>query len=108
FRNRSTARTSSGWRRSATSNTFDEPGGTRMKAIAASLATLSLALAATAQTPKGRAAVKPSPTLTLEDVRAVSPALGQYTERLLADDVWKRPDLTPRDRSVVTIAALIA
>lgn len=79
-----------------------------MKAIAATVATLSLALAATAQTPKGRAAAKPTTTLSLEDIRAVSPALGQYTEKLVTGDVWKRPDLTPRDRSVVTVAALIA
>ena len=43
-----------------------------------------------------------------EDVRAVAPALEAYTQDRLYGDVWKRPDLTPRDRSLVTIAALIA
>ena len=39
---------------------------------------------------------------------AVSPALERYTQGLLLGDLWKRPGLSPRDRSVVTLAALIA
>jgi 4-carboxymuconolactone decarboxylase len=46
--------------------------------------------------------------LTYEDVRAVSPALEHYTKERLLDGVWKRPGLSARDRSVVTLAALIA
>ncbi len=46
--------------------------------------------------------------LTYDDVRAVSPALEQYTKGPLLDGLWKRPELSPRDRSVVTVAALIA
>jgi 4-carboxymuconolactone decarboxylase len=46
--------------------------------------------------------------LTYDDVRAVSPALEHYTKRALLDGLWKRPELSPRDRSVVTVAALIA
>ncbi len=38
----------------------------------------------------------------------IAPALGQYTDEVLFGDVWKRPDLSPRDRSLVTISALIA
>ena len=38
----------------------------------------------------------------------VSPALEKYWERTLLGDVWKRPDLSPRDRSIITVAALIA
>jgi 4-carboxymuconolactone decarboxylase len=45
---------------------------------------------------------------TLEDVRAVAPALEKYTQSSLLGDVWKRPSLSPRDRSIVTLAALIA
>lgn len=45
---------------------------------------------------------------TLDDIRAVSPALEQYTQSRLLGDLWKRPDLSPRDRSIVTLAALIA
>src|SRR5260370_16614524 len=47
-------------------------------------------------------------TPTPEDVRAVSPALEQYTQSRLLGDLWKRRDLSPRDRSIVTLAALIA
>jgi len=38
----------------------------------------------------------------------VSPALEKYSEDTLLRDVWKRPNLSPRDRSIVTVAALIA
>src|SRR5439155_6629645 len=48
------------------------------------------------------------PMLTYEDVRKVAPALEAYTQNRLLGDVWKRPDLAPRDRSIVTLAALIA
>lgn len=41
-------------------------------------------------------------------MRNVAPALEKYTEERLIGEVWKRPDLSPRDRSVVTLAALIA
>jgi 4-carboxymuconolactone decarboxylase len=45
---------------------------------------------------------------TLADMRRVSPALEQYTQGTLLGDLWKRPDLSPRDRSIVTLATLIA
>lgn len=46
--------------------------------------------------------------LTFADVRMVSPALERYTQETLLGDVWSRPGLAPRDRSLVTVAALIA
>ena len=46
--------------------------------------------------------------LTLDDVRMVAPALERYTQRVLLGDLWKRPDLSARDRSLVTVAVLIA
>lgn len=42
------------------------------------------------------------------DIEAVSPALGRYASTRLAGDLWKRKDLSPRDRSLVTVAAVIA
>jgi len=45
---------------------------------------------------------------THDDVQTVAPALDKYTEERLLGEVWKRPDLSPRDRSIVTLAALIA
>lgn len=38
----------------------------------------------------------------------VNPALADYTDRVLFDQVWADPTLSPRDRSVVTVSALIA
>lgn len=49
-----------------------------------------------------------SPYAAADDLRSVSPALEKYTEDTITGDLWKRPDLSPRDRSVVTAAALIA
>lgn len=46
--------------------------------------------------------------LSRADIRTVAPALEKYTQDRLLDDVWKRPGLSARDRSVVTLAALIA
>src|SRR5205823_8549136 len=44
---------------------------------------------------------------TLSDVRLVSPALERYMHEALFGDLWTRPDLSPRDRSIVTLAVLI-
>jgi len=38
----------------------------------------------------------------------IAPALGEYTEKVLFGDVWKRPGLSPRDRSLVSVASLIS
>ena len=46
--------------------------------------------------------------LTPEEVRVVAPALETYTRERLLGEVWKRPGLSPRDRSIVTLAVLIA
>jgi 4-carboxymuconolactone decarboxylase len=43
-----------------------------------------------------------------EDVRAVAPALEKYAKGVVLGDLWKRPAMSPRDRSIVTVAALIA
>jgi alkylhydroperoxidase/carboxymuconolactone decarboxylase family protein YurZ len=45
--------------------------------------------------------------LSPEDVRMVAPALEKYTQAHLYGDVWKRPDLSRRDRSIVSLAVLI-
>ena len=39
---------------------------------------------------------------------AVAPGIVQYTTDILFHDLWLRPDLAPRDRSLVTVSALIA
>lgn len=43
---------------------------------------------------------------TMEHVRSVAPALEKYTQGSLFNDVWKRPGLSPRDRSIATVTAL--
>jgi 4-carboxymuconolactone decarboxylase len=43
----------------------------------------------------------------INDSRTVAPALEKYAKGPLAD-LWKRPELEARDRSIVTVAALIA
>ncbi|ORA32860.1 carboxymuconolactone decarboxylase family protein [Mycobacterium aquaticum] len=37
-----------------------------------------------------------------------APGMVHYTDRVLFDEVWERPDLSKRDRSLVTVAALTA
>ena len=44
---------------------------------------------------------------TNNDITMVAPGLEKYAQGPLAE-LWKRPGLTPRDRSIVTISALIA
>ncbi len=41
-------------------------------------------------------------------VAPTAPALAELTNRVLFGDLWRRPELAPRDRSLVTMAALIA
>jgi 4-carboxymuconolactone decarboxylase len=43
-----------------------------------------------------------------EQFGAVAPGLVEYTTDFLFRDLWLRPDLAPRDRSLITVAALIA
>ena len=43
-----------------------------------------------------------------QDVGPVSQGLVDYTGELLFRDLWLRPDLAPRDRSLVTVSALLA
>jgi 4-carboxymuconolactone decarboxylase len=47
----------------------------------------------------------PTPTHPFADI---APALADYTDNVLFGDLWRRPGLSPRDRSLVTVAALIA
>lgn len=53
----------------------------------------------------------PSPAaknLSPEMVQRVSPAFASYTQDKLLSEVWSRPGLTQRDRSLITVATLIA
>jgi len=46
-----------------------------------------------------------NPNCPCEDI---APALGDYTREVLFGDLWKRPVLSPRDRSLITVSALVA
>lgn len=43
-----------------------------------------------------------------ERVRTVVPKLIQYTDTVLLSEVWERGELSKHDRSLITIAALVA
>src|SRR4051812_14871810 len=74
-----------------------------MKRLAPIIASLLCVASAHAQQPDigGR-------RLSPDDVRKVAPALEAYTQERLYGEVCKRPGLSPRDRNIVTVAALIA
>jgi 4-carboxymuconolactone decarboxylase len=38
----------------------------------------------------------------------IAPALADYTDNVLFGDAWKRPGLSQRDRSLITVACLIS
>jgi 4-carboxymuconolactone decarboxylase len=48
------------------------------------------------------------PTAKRNAYADIAPALGEYTDKVLFGDVWKRPGLSPRDRSLITVATLVA
>ncbi len=78
-----------------------------MRLVAATLGSLCLIASLGTQVEPAQATTK-GDIATQEDVRRVAPALERYTRDRVLGEVWKRPGLTPRDRSVVTLAALIA
>jgi 4-carboxymuconolactone decarboxylase len=48
------------------------------------------------------------PPLNRETLQRVAPKLSELTADVLFGDVWQRPDLSPRDRSLITLATLTA
>jgi 4-carboxymuconolactone decarboxylase len=75
-----------------------------MRLIAATLASLSLLGASLAHANQAQS----TPSAASSDIGRVSPALEKYATHTIQGDLWKRPGLTPRDRSIVTVATLIA
>jgi 4-carboxymuconolactone decarboxylase len=51
-------------------------------------------------------AVKPNPSR--EAVRAVVPRMIELSEEVIYGDIWERPNMSKRDRSLFVIASLIA
>jgi 4-carboxymuconolactone decarboxylase len=79
-----------------------------MKLSRLALTMVALLLTACATTEKTSVNGKQTTVLAAADARAVSPALAHNTDSLLLGEVWKRPGLSPRDRSLITVAVLIA
>ncbi len=48
------------------------------------------------------------PTARRNPYSDIAPALGDYTDTVLFGDVWERPGLSQRDRSLITVATLVA
>jgi 4-carboxymuconolactone decarboxylase len=51
---------------------------------------------------------KAPPSAKRDRIKSFVPALVQYTEDVVYGDLWERPGLSKRDRSLVTVSALIA
>jgi 4-carboxymuconolactone decarboxylase len=51
---------------------------------------------------------KPEPTAAQKALGDFAPKLAELTDDVLFADVWERPELSKRDRSLITCAALVA
>lgn len=60
------------------------------------------------QLPLDEAAEAQRATRVSEQFGKIAPGLVQYTTDVLFRDLWLRPGLAPRDRSLVTVSALVA
>lgn len=49
-----------------------------------------------------------NPSPARKSLGDIAPALAAYTDNVLFGDVWKRPGLSQRDRSLITVASLVA
>lgn len=59
------------------------------------------------QTPADATAAKPQ-SRAQQLYGDISPKMAELTDDVLYADIWERPELSKRDRSLVTVAALIA
>jgi 4-carboxymuconolactone decarboxylase len=73
-----------------------------MKTIAATIAISTLAASGADAQDKRRPRVAPPA------VYDVAPGLGFFTDEVLFGNVWLREELSPRDRSLITVAGLVA
>ena len=78
----------------------------RWTLVAAALTTASMWTAACSQNDSSPST--DSGEQSSVDMGAVSPALAGYRDQIVEAELWQRPGLSARDRSVVTVASLIA
>lgn len=76
--------------------------------VLVTFATVALITCSTAWAQQTASRVETPAVPLLEEMRSVAPALETYTRDRLLGDLWKRPELSARDRSIVTLAALVA
>jgi 4-carboxymuconolactone decarboxylase len=81
---------------------------TMKKSIAGWLASTSLSVLAAAFAPTCVHAQTPPPSAAQKMFGDINPKFAELTDNVLFGDVWARPGLSPRDRSLVTVSALIA
>lgn len=80
-----------------------------MKLLAATLVSLALSAPAMAQGDRNASSpLQGASALSPADIQAVSPALGRYAQEDVVGNLWQRPQLSRRDRSLVTVAILVA
>jgi 4-carboxymuconolactone decarboxylase len=84
----------------------DRPASKLSLYVAVAVVSIVISLSAQAEEKTMSRSSNP-PVLSHANVQTVAPALEKYMQGPLAD-LWKRPALAPRDRSIATIAALIA
>jgi len=49
-----------------------------------------------------------STSVVRDRIGDIAPKLVELTEQVLFGDVWERPELSKRDRSLITVSALVA
>jgi 4-carboxymuconolactone decarboxylase len=52
--------------------------------------------------------MSPEPTPIFKSIGGFAPKLASLTDDVIFGDVWERPGLSKRDRSLITVAALVA
>jgi 4-carboxymuconolactone decarboxylase len=60
---------------------------------------------ANAQTTKNKVV---APRASIERMKELSPEFAKLTDEVLFNDIWNRPGLSPRDKSLITISVLLA
>jgi 4-carboxymuconolactone decarboxylase len=76
--------------------------GDGMSALACAQGTASPAPTTPAQGPSAQ------PTRAQQLMGGIAPKLADLTDNVLFGDVWERPQLSKRDRSLATVSALVA
>jgi 4-carboxymuconolactone decarboxylase len=76
-----------------------------MRLTAAPILFIALISAASAET---KTPAKPQrDNMSPNQTQTAAPALEKYRQNVVVGDLWKRPELSPRDRSVVTLAVVV-